>query len=176
MAAPMVAESWLSPNDLIWPLFVIPGKGEEQEVTSLPGVFRRSVDRLCQTVGQAIEAGIPAIALFPVTPTERKTADGREALNPDNLICTATRAVREQFGDAIGIVCDVALDPYTTHGQDGLLLDGQVANDATLEVLQQQAVNQAAAGASVIAPSDMMDGRIGAIRASSMQPAFLTSF
>ena len=123
-----------------------------------------SVDRLLPQIDRAIELGIPAIALFPVTPAECKSDDGAEALNPDNLICTATRTIRAEFGEQLGIVCDVALDPYTTHGQDGLLRDGKIVNDATVEVLSQQAVVQAAAGASVIAPSDMMDGRIGAIR------------
>jgi porphobilinogen synthase len=160
----LVTENRLSPSDLIWPLFILPGVNLEEEVASLPGVFRRSVDRILVAVEQAIAAHIPAIALFPVTPSELKTDDGRESSNPNNLICTATRAVRERFGDAIGIVCDVALDPYTSHGHDGLLQDGRIVNDATLQVLAKQAVVQAEAGASIIAPSDMMDGRIGAIR------------
>ncbi|MCA9126656.1 MAG: porphobilinogen synthase [Planctomycetales bacterium] len=160
----LVAETALSVNDLIWPLFVLSGSGERQSVDSLPGVFRLSVDLLLAEVARAVDMGIPAIALFPVTPLDRKTEDGREAANPDNLVCTAIKAVRQRFGDSIGIVADVALDPYTTHGQDGLLADGRVLNDETLEVLCQQACVQAAAGASVIAPSDMMDGRIGAIR------------
>ncbi len=160
----LVCEHRLTASDLIWPLFVLPGDNKQDAVTSLPGVSRFSVDLLLAQVEAAVEVGIPAIALFPVTPPELKTEDGREALNSKNLICSATAAVRARFGDVIGIVSDVALDPYTSHGQDGLLRDGQIVNDPTLEVLCQQAVVQAAAGASVIAPSDMMDGRIGAIR------------
>ncbi|HBE70024.1 MAG TPA: porphobilinogen synthase [Planctomycetaceae bacterium] len=160
----LVQEHSLSSNDLIWPLFILPGQNSSEPVDSLPGVTRYSVDLLESQVAQAIELGIPAIALFPVTPSELKTDDGRESRNSDNLICSATRSIRERFGDDIGIVCDVALDPYTTHGQDGLLVNGEIANDVTLDALCQQAVVQADAGASVIAPSDMMDGRIGAIR------------
>ena len=160
----LVCEHRLTASDLIWPLFILPGEKNQDDVASLPGVQRFSVDLLLGQVEAAIQVGIPAIALFPVTPPELKTDDGREALNAKNLICTATAAVRKQFGDAIGICCDVALDPYTSHGQDGLLRDGQIVNDPTLEVLCKQAVVQAAAGATVIAPSDMMDGRIGAIR------------
>lgn len=160
----LVNETILSSADLIWPLFILPDAKGEQPIASLPGVSRRGIELLLKDVEEAVELGIPAIALFPVTPTELKSDDGREALNPDNLICTATRAIRQRFGNAIGIVCDVALDPYTSHGQDGLLRDGVILNDETLVVLQQQAVVQAAAGASVIAPSDMMDGRIGAVR------------
>ena len=160
----LVNETILSSADLIWPLFILPDAKGEQPIASLPGVSRRGIELLLKDVEEAVELGIPAIALFPVTPTELKSDDGREALNPDNLICSATRAIRQRFGNAIGIVCDVALDPYTSHGQDGLLRDGVILNDETLVVLQQQAVVQAAAGASVIAPSDMMDGRIGAVR------------
>lgn len=160
----LVNETVLSSADLIWPLFILPDSKGEQPIASLPGVSRRGIELLLKDVEEAIELGIPAIALFPVTPTELKSDDGREALNPENLICSATRAIRQRFGNAIGIVCDVALDPYTSHGQDGLLRDGVILNDETLVVLQQQAVVQAAAGASVIAPSDMMDGRIGAVR------------
>ena len=162
----LVCEHQLTAHDLIWPLFILPGQGKVDDVVSLPGVQRFSVDKLLGQVESAIELGIPAIALFPVTPPELKTEDGREALNANNLICTATAAVRARFGDAIGIVCDVALDPYTSHGQDGLLIQGEIVNDQTLDVLCKQSVVQAAAGASVIAPSDMMDGRIGAIRAA----------
>ena len=160
----LVGEHRLAPSDLIWPLFVLPGAGREEAVASLPGVFRRSVDGILTWIEQAIEVGIPAVALFPVTPAERKSADGVEATNPDNLICQAARAIRSRFGNDIGLVCDVALDPYTSHGQDGLLMGGRIVNDETIEVLCRQAVVQADAGASVIAPSDMMDGRVGAIR------------
>lgn len=162
----LVNETTLSSSNLIWPLFVLPQPREQQPIQSLPGVFRQGIELLLQEVERAIELGIPAIALFPVTPAVLKTDDGRESLNPENLICTATRQIRQRFGNAIGIVCDVALDPYTSHGHDGLLKDNVILNDETLVVLQQQAVNQAIAGASVIAPSDMMDGRIGAVRSA----------
>ena len=157
-------ESHLHVSDLIWPLFILPGKGQKEAVASLPGVDRLSIDLLLDQVQQAVALGIPAVALFPVTPQELKTENGEEALNDNNLMCTAARAIRDRFGDEIGIVSDVALDPYTSHGQDGLLQSNQVVNDPTIEVLCQQAVNQANAGASIIAPSDMMDGRIGRIR------------
>lgn len=160
----LVTEYRLTAHDLIWPLFILPGEQRVEPVASLSGVDRMSVDRLLLAVEEAIAHRIPAVALFPVTPADRKSADGEEAINPDNLICSATRAIRQRFGDAIGVICDVALDPYTSHGQDGLLRDGKIVNDETIVVLQAQAVNQARAGASVIAPSDMMDGRIGAIR------------
>lgn len=176
----LVAEHRLHPGQLIWPIFIAAGEKQQQPVDSLPGVVRYSIDQLIEPVQEAIEAGIRGIALFPVTPADRKTADGREALNPDNLMCAATRAIREHFGDRIGIVCDVALDPYTSHGQDGLLVGGQVVNDPTLGILCQQAVVQAEAGADVIAPSDMMDGRIGAIRqaldAGGFQHVLLMSY
>jgi len=158
-------ETVLTPADLIWPLFVIEGEGEEQPVGSLPGVSRWSIDLLLERVGEAIELGIPCVSLFPNTPAGRRSDTAEEAWNPDNLTCRAVRAIRDRFGDAIGVMCDVALDPYTSHGHDGLLDDaGYVANDATLDALVKQSLNQAAAGADVIAPSDMMDGRVGAIR------------
>lgn len=130
----------------------------------MPGVARLSVDLLVEGVGEAVALGIPAIAIFPVTDSAKKTADGREATNEDNLVCSAVRAVKQAHGDCIGVICDVALDPYTTHGHDGLLRDDYVVNDETLEVLCRQALVQAAAGCDIIAPSDMMDGRVGAIR------------
>lgn len=158
-------ENTLSPADLIWPLFVIEGEGEEQPVGSLPGVSRWSIDLLLDRVGEAIELGIPCISLFPNTPAARRSDDAIEAWKPDNLICRTVRAIRERFGDGIGVMCDVALDPYTSHGHDGLLDDdGYVANDITLDALVKQSLNQARAGADIIAPSDMMDGRVGAIR------------
>lgn len=162
----LACEHTLSTGDLIWPLFVLPGDKQSEAVDSLPGVHRYSIDLLLGQVREAVQAGIPAIALFPVTPPELKTDDGAEAYNSDNLICSAVRAIRREFRDEIGIVCDVALDPYTVHGQDGLVRDGKVLNDETIETLCRQAVVQAQAGCSVIAPSDMMDGRIGAIRAA----------
>ena len=158
-------ETQLAPADLIWPLFVTDGTGVEQPVASLPGVSRWSVDAIATRAQEAVALGIVCVALFPNTQPERRSDDGAEALNPDNLMCRAIRAIRDTCGDSIGILTDVALDPYTSHGQDGLLDDsGYVANDATVEVLVGQALNQAAAGADIIAPSDMMDGRIGAIR------------
>ncbi|MEL7708530.1 porphobilinogen synthase [Citromicrobium bathyomarinum] len=158
-------ETTLSPADLIWPLFVIDGEGQEKPVASLPGVSRWSVDLLVERVGEAIDLGIPCVALFPNTPAQLRSETAEEAWNPDNLLCRAVRAIRERYGDAIGVICDVALDPYTSHGQDGLLdQHNYVANDATIEALVKQSLNQAAAGADVIAPSDMMDGRVGAIR------------
>ena len=159
----LVAETRLTVDDLIWPVFVQEGQGLATDIASMPGVKRLSVDRLVEAAQQAAELGIPAIAIFPATPQELKTSDGDEATNPDNLICRSVRAIKK-LGLDIGVVCDVALDPYTTHGQDGVVREGIVANDETVEILCQQAVIQAQAGCDVIAPSDMMDGRIGAIR------------
>jgi porphobilinogen synthase len=161
----MVRETMLSPADLIWPLFVTEGEAVEDPILSLPGVSRWSVDQIVVRAAEAIDLGIPCIALFPNTQPERRSEDGEEALNPDNLMCRAIRAIKQAHGDAIGILTDVALDPYTSHGQDGLIDDsGYVLNDETVAVLVDQAINQANAGADIIAPSDMMDGRIGAIR------------
>jgi len=159
----MVAESRLQPSDLIYPMFVIEGAGTREPVASLPGIDRLSIDQLVGEAGQAKALGIPAIAIFPCTPPERRCEEGKEAWNPDNLVCRAIRAVKAEHPD-IGIVGDVALDPYSSHGQDGLMRDGVILNDETNVALCKQAVNQAAAGCDVIAPSDMMDGRIGAIR------------
>lgn len=159
-------ETTLTPSDLIWPLFVTEGSGAgEQPIASLPGVSRWSVDGIVARAQEAISLGIPCIALFPNTQPDRRSDDGAEALNPDNLMCRAIRAVRAECGDRIGILTDVALDPYTAHGQDGLVDDnGYVLNDDTVAVLVDQAINQAEAGADIIAPSDMMDGRVKAIR------------
>ena len=158
-------EVQLSPADLIWPLFVTDGKGVEEPIASLPGVSRWSVDRIAERAKEAMALGIPCLALFPNTQPGRRSPDGGEALNPDNLMCRAIRAIRDAVGDGVGVLTDVALDPYTSHGQDGLIDDaGYVLNDETVGVLIGQALNQAAAGADIIAPSDMMDGRIGAIR------------
>ncbi|PZU16493.1 MAG: porphobilinogen synthase [Citromicrobium sp.] len=158
-------ESVLTPADLVWPLFVTGGTGVHEPVASLPGVSRWSVDLVARRAKEAAALGIPAIALFPYTDPARRSVDGAEALNPDNLVCRAIRAVRDTCGDAIGIVTDVALDPYTSHGQDGLVDDGgYVVNDDTVAVLVDQALNQVAAGADMVAPSDMMDGRVRAIR------------
>ena len=159
----LVRENALSVNDLIWPVFVQEGHKQRSEISSMPGVYRLSIDLLIEEGKKASALGIPAIALFPVTPLECKTPDGEEAYNPDNLICRAVRSLKENTQN-IGIICDVALDPFTTHGQDGLLRNGDVVNDLTLEALCKQAINQAEAGCDIIAPSDMMDGRIGTIR------------
>lgn len=158
-------ENMLSAHDLIWPLFVTSGEGVEEPIASLPGVSRWSVDGIVARAKEAVALGIPVIALFPNTPPEKRSDDGAEALNPDNLMCQAIRAVKHACGNDIGILTDVALDPYTSHGQDGLLDgDGYVTNDDTVGVLVDQAINQAEAGADIIAPSDMMDGRVKAIR------------
>jgi porphobilinogen synthase len=161
----MVRENMLAPADLIWPLFVTEGEGVEEPIATLPGVSRWSVDQIVLRAAEAIELDIPCIALFPNTQADRRTEDGAEAFNPDNLMCRAIRAIKQAHGDKIGVLTDVALDPYTTHGQDGLIdEDGYVVNDDTVAVLVDQAINQANAGADIIAPSDMMDGRVGAIR------------
>lgn len=161
----MMRETRLEPSDLIWPLFITEGEGVEEPVASLPGVSRWSIDNIVKRAAEAIDLGIPCLALFPNTPADKRSDDGAEALNPDNLICRAVRAIKEAHGDNIGVLTDVALDPYTSHGQDGLLDDaGYVLNDDTVGVLVDQAINQAQAGADIIAPSDMMDGRVGAIR------------
>ena len=151
---------------LIWPLFVHEGDNRREAVVSMPGVERLSIDLAVDAIGKARELGIPAVALFPATDPGLKTPDAEEATNADNLVCRAVRAVKEAHGDAIGVICDVALDPYSSHGQDGLVRDGYVVNDETVDVLCKQAIVQAEAGCDVIAPSDMMDGRIGAIRAA----------
>ncbi len=169
----MHAENRLAPADLIWPLFVTEGTGVEEPIASLPGVSRWSVDGIVTQAKAARDAGIPCLALFPNTQPDRRSDDGKEALNPDNLMCRAIRAIKDAVPE-IGVLTDVALDPYTAHGQDGLLdTDGYVLNDPTIEVLIGQSLNQAAAGADIIAPSDMMDGRVGAIRAALEQDGHL---
>ena len=158
-------EVLVTPADLIWPLFVTEGHGVEDPIGSLPGVSRWSVDLVAERAREAVAAGIPCLALFPNTQPDRRSEDGAEALNPDNLMCRAIKEIKDACGDSIGVLTDVALDPYTSHGQDGLIDgEGYVLNDATVDVLVGQSLNQAAAGADIIAPSDMMDGRIGAIR------------
>jgi len=158
-------ENVLTPADLIWPLFVTEERGVEEPVGSLPGVSRWSLDGIAARAKEAVALGIPCLALFPNTPARLRSDDGKEALNPDNLMCRAVKAIRDTCGNDIGILTDVALDPYTSHGQDGLLdATGYVVNDDTVAVLVDQAVNQAEAGADIIAPSDMMDGRVKAIR------------
>lgn len=159
----LVAENALTVNDLIWPVFVCGGQNTREPIASMPGVERLSTDLLTEAVAEAAELGIPAVAVFPATDPAKKTLDAEEALNPENLMNQAVRAIRGAETD-IGVICDVALDPYTSHGQDGLVRDGYVVNDETLDVLCRQAVVQAEAGCDVIAPSDMMDGRVGEIR------------
>jgi porphobilinogen synthase len=168
----LVAENRLAVDDLIWPVFVIEGRNTTTEVASMPGVVRVTLDRLAAHVEPARRLGIPAVALFPATPRDRKDAEGSEAVNPDNLMCQAARMLKREFPD-IGLIGDVALDPYTDHGHDGVIRYGYVANDETLEVLTRQAVVQAQAGIDVIAPSDMMDGRVAAIRAALDQEGLI---
>ena len=159
----LVAENALSPADLIWPIFVVEGSNKRLPVPSMPGVDRLSVDLAVAAAEQAVALGIPAVALFPYTDPKLRTDDGREAHNPDNLVCRATRAIRKAGLD-VGVLLDVALDPYTSHGHDGLMRGSEIINDETLPALVRQALVQAEAGCDIIAPSDMMDGRIGAIR------------
>jgi porphobilinogen synthase len=159
----LVAQSNLKVSDLILPLFVKDGASAKEPIASMPGVYRYSIDTLLAHLKSIEHLKIPLIALFPVTPLALKTEDGSEAFNPDNLICRAVRAIKDS-GLRIGVMCDVALDPYTTHGHDGIMENNEIVNDASVEALIKQALVQAAAGCDVIAPSDMMDGRIGAIR------------
>jgi len=159
----LVAETTLSPADFIWPLFVVDGEKKRVPVASMPGVERLSVDLAVGAAEEAAKLGIPVIALFPYTDPALKTADGREAVSANNLVCRTVRAIKKAVPE-IGVLCDVALDPYTDHGHDGLLIDGYVVNDETVEVLVRQALVQVEAGCDIIAPSDMMDGRVGAIR------------
>ncbi len=159
----MVRENLLSPDDFIWPIFVCDGTDRTEEIPTMPGVIRYSVDRLPAAVGEAKSLGIPSVALFPATPAELKTPDGAEAWNPDNLVCQGIRAIKDAHPD-IGVMCDVALDPFNSDGHDGIVRDGHVVNDETIEALCRQALVQVEAGCDIIAPSDMMDGRIGALR------------
>ena len=159
----LVAENALSVNDLIWPVFVHDGPEDRMEVGIFPDVYRLSIDRLIDEVGHAAELGIPLVAIFPVIPSDRKSGEAEEAYNPENVICRAVAAVKAAHPD-IGIMCDVALDPFTDHGHDGLLRDDYIVNDESVAVLCRQALVQVEAGCDVIAPSDMMDGRVGAIR------------
>jgi porphobilinogen synthase len=162
----LVREHRLAPEDLILPVFVLDGSGQAQDVASMPGVQRRSVDGLYAVAEDCLRLGVPVMALFPVIDSALKTPDGREALNPEGLVPRAVRELKKRFPQ-LGLLTDVALDPFTSHGQDGLLDDsGYIVNDSTLAVLRQQALVQAQAGVDIVAPSDMMDGRIGAIRAT----------
>jgi len=159
----LVQENHLSVKDLIWPVFVIEGKGEKQEIDSMPGVYRYSIDLLVKEVLRAERLGIPAVAIFPVIDESLKTPKAREAYSPNNLVCRTVKAIKSATKN-IGVICDIALDPYTTHGHDGIVRKGYVDNDETLKVLFEQAIVCARAGCDVVAPSDMMDGRVGVIR------------
>ncbi len=159
----LVRESTLAVDDLIWPIFLIDGNRVRQPVTAMPGVERLSVDEAVKAAQHAVALGIPAIALFPYTDPARRDATGSEALNPENLVCSATRAIKAAAPD-LGVITDAALDPYTSHGHDGLMQGDEIVNDATVAQLVVQSLIQAEAGADIIAPSDMMDGRVGAIR------------
>ena len=161
----LVAEHHVSPSDLIWPMFVVDGEAQRVPVTSMPGVERLSVDLIVEAAKEAERLGIPALALFPFTDPKKRSEDANEAFNADNLVCRATRAIKAAKLD-IGVILDVALDPYTSHGHDGLLIGGEIANDETTAALVRQSLVQAEAGADVLAPSDMMDGRIGVIRSA----------
>ena len=159
----LVQENNLSPNDLIWPIFIKEGKNQKEPISSMPGVYRYSLDKIEKLVESAIKKKIPMIALFPSTPDSKKNNNGSEALNKNNLICKALKLIKKNYKN-IGLMCDVALDPYTNHGHDGILKNNYVDNDRTIKILIKQSLLQAEMGCDVIAPSDMMDGRIGEIR------------
>ena len=160
----LIEENTLSPNDFILPIFLIEGKNRKQEIKSMPDVYRYTIDNLSKIIDRAIKNKIPMVALFPYTEKNKKNSLGTEALNEDNLVCKAIRFIKKRYRNEIGIMCDVALDPYTSHGHDGLVNSGYVLNDETVEVLINQSLLQAQMGCDVLAPSDMMDGRIGKIR------------
>ena len=168
----LVRENVLTTNDLIWPLFVVDGNNTRTPVTSMPGVDRLTVDQAVRDAERAMKLDIPCIALFPYTEASLRDETGSEALNPNNLVCQSVRAIKKEFPE-IGVLCDVALDPFTSHGHDGLIEDGRILNDETVAVLVRQALVQAEAGCDVIAPSDMMDGRVGAIRDALDEAGFL---
>ena len=162
----LMRENKLTADDLIYPVFVLDGENKKEEIPSMPGVYRQSIDLLLETAATAVELGIPAMALFPVTPLEAKSLDAKAAYNPDGIAQRAVRSLKENFPE-LGVITDVALDPFTSHGQDGLIDDsGYVLNDETIDVLVKQALSHAEAGADIVAPSDMMDGRVGAIRSA----------
>ena len=160
----LIEENNLTQNDFILPIFLIEGKNKKQEIKSMPGVYRYTLDKISRVVDNAIKKGLPSIALFPYTEYKKKNLLGTEALNENNLVCKALRLIKKKYKNQIGIMCDVALDPYTLHGHDGLLNSGYVLNDKTVEILIEQSLLQAEMGCDIIAPSDMMDGRIGEIR------------
>ena len=160
----LISENNLSVDDLILPIFIVEGKNKKIPVKSMPGIFRYTLDKLNSVVKTAIDLGIPMIALFPYTQKKLKDSLGTESLNPNNLVCRACKQVKKKFKNKIGIMCDVALDPYTAHGHDGIYANGNILNDETIKILVEQSLLQASAGCDVLAPSDMMDGRIGVIR------------
>ena len=160
----LIQESSLSANDLILPIFLIDGKNKTQPIKTMPGINRYTIDKLTKVIDNALSQKIPMVALFPYTNSKLKNKFGSEALNEDNLVCQGIRFIKKKYKNKIGIMCDVALDPYTSHGHDGLLKSGYVLNDETVEILTKQALLQAQIGCDVLAPSDMMDGRIGKIR------------
>ena len=162
----LIEENNLTSNDFILPIFLVEGKNRRQEIKSMPGVYRNSLDKLAQIVDNALNKGLPMVALFPYTERRKKNLLGTESLNEDNLVCKALQIIKKRYKNKIGVMCDVALDPYTSHGHDGLLNSGYVLNDETIEVLINQSLLQAQMGCDVLAPSDMMDGRIGKIRKS----------
>ena len=162
----LIEENNLTSNDFILPLFLIEGKNNKLPIKSMPGVFRYTLDKLNPVIDRAIKNGLPMVALFPYTERKKKNLLGTEALNEDNLVCRAIQIIKKKYKNEIGIMCDVALDPYTSHGHDGLLSSGYVLNDETIEVLINQSLLQAQMGCDVLAPSDMMDGRVGKIRKS----------
>ncbi len=168
----MVRENVLTTDDLIWPLFVVDGHNQRAEITSMPGVERLSVDQAVRDAERAMKLNIPCIALFPYTEPSLRDEQGSEAVNPDNLVCKSVRAIKQEF-PGLGVLCDVALDPFTSHGHDGLIENGRILNDETVAVLVRQALVQAEAGCDIIAPSDMMDGRVGAIREALDHAGFL---
>ena len=160
----LVEENYLSANDFILPIFLINGKNRKQSINSMPDVFRYTVDKLGSVIDKALQKGLPMVALFPYTQKNKKNLLGSEALNENNLVCQAIQLIKKKYKNEIGIMCDVALDPYTSHGHDGLLKSGKILNDETIEILIKQSLLQAQMGCDVIAPSDMMDGRVGKIR------------
>ena len=168
----MVRENVLTTADMIWPMFVVDGNNTRTPVASMPGVDRLTVDQVVRDAERAARLDIPCIALFPYTEPSLRDEQGSEALNPDNLVCQSVRAIKKEFPD-IGVLCDVALDPFTSHGHDGLIADGKILNDETVAVLVKQALTQAEAGCDIIAPSDMMDGRVGAIREALDDAGFI---
>ncbi len=168
----LIAENTLTVNDLVWPIFLIDGEGKTEDIASMPGVQRYTIDKLIPAVEEAIKLGIPAIAPFPYTRDDLRDEKASQADDPNSLVCRMIREVKKNFGSDIGVICDVALDPYTSHGHDGLVINGEVANDQTVDVLVRQALVQAEAGCDILAPSDMMDGRIGAIREALEENGF----